>query len=1055
MADPAAGKGGITGEQPDTSSSLKAMAPADLSQRSIGSTFGGSPVVSKEASGRMVPEEELKAERQRWLQQCMHEVWNLENAAFERINNQIQDAAARIESDVTRAVLQRVDEEREERVAALARMRGDLQAMHGLEATIAAVRSDVSAVRAEFSEAQSVAKGRHEELEILLSRQQADAERWRVQLLAAESQINDLRVALDEAHEQQELRNTTMASELRQELTAMQMSQIEQLQEQTSRTASDLGRSLHEAVSAADAAQQPLKAELQQLRGELEKSATMVQEQASQIRQADARSNDAVAVMDEVRRNVSELRQDQLSESTVLTVLRDRLETAVNDRQEAQSQLEAIQSLVKEEQGRRSAEVASVASKLEAVETRLVARMDGLAESTACIVATAAQQPPTLPLTPAAKEVVDSLPELTRRVEAMEKQLASGGGLEVMGSLSQLVRRVEATEMQLAGGSTADVADTVSGLVRRMDAAERRIVESRSDVNDSKSLGANISLLAKRIIEVDSRAAQATDSAAAALAAAKAVAQIPSESAQSPAPAEARAGQGELNQWHKELQATQQDITKLSKDLENERRDRCRALADIEKSTEEVAKAAATALERAEQRLAGSSPMMANVAIAALGSGASGVEGSPAAGVPQRLSLGGVTSPSSGEEDRRNASSLSSSSFARLIGEMDAELRIELTSRVKLLTAELRGDLLREVAVRVGDVEAKVSAAEVSTEAKLQRIAGEISSRLSRLESIDIAGRMSTLENEGRRCSTSVDLLLEEAIVKTGGSTTQSTASSSAPRLQPCGSGGSKWLTEDWKLERGVSPLPGHPLGSSTTEPVLSDAAGGLRSRLNGVESTGSQGGGASSKELPSSLKQSLESLVLRVNRALNSKSESPPPPARSPAPANPPGRANSSLLRSSPKRGGAPSAERSASATGLPGTPQQYHVGRAVTARSGPDSSPPGGSGHVPVGAIPGAGSSTRAQPGPIRRPEQITAAATNMRATLPAARSNNNLAPYTVNASVAVAPHLTRFAGPAPMAPCCASRSRPSVEGIDSRGPALAPRSTVPAHCTLVRRA
>eukprot|EP00932_Pfiesteria_piscicida_P015305 SRR837773.27361.p1 GENE.SRR837773.27361~~SRR837773.27361.p1 ORF type:complete len:116 (+),score=33.72 SRR837773.27361:39-350(+) len=57
---------------------------------------------------------------------------------------------------------------------------------------------------------------------------------------------------------------------------------------------------------------------------------------------------------------------------------------------------------------------------------------------------------------------------------------------------------------------------------------------------------------------------------------------------------------------------------------------------------------------------------------------------------------------------------------------MDAELRIELTSRIRLLTAELRGELLREITVRLADAEAKVRVVEVNMGHELQKVSTEL-----------------------------------------------------------------------------------------------------------------------------------------------------------------------------------------------------------------------------------------------------------------------------------------------------------------------------------------
>jgi len=787
----------------------------------------------------MVPEEDLKAERERWLQQCMHEVWNLENAAFERINNQIEEATRRIQNDVTRNVLQRLEDERGERVSAVSELRRDLSGVRSMEAQLAALRCDVAAAQASVSDVvhtqmrgesiaaesgevavQAVRKEldlRSAQLQAGLSALQALAEQGRLSSLGSEGRVTEVRLDFERQQEQQEIRVTNMLTEMRQELSTMQVAQMQALQEQTMRTVTDLGRSIQGAAAVSEAAQKPLrtefKAELEKLRYEVEAAMKQADEQASALGKIQAKGSQTSDRLEEVSRKFRDLQQDQLSETTML---RGRIENAVGERQESMSQFETIQLLLKEEQGRRAAELASVSARIEASERRLAAQVGA--------VGSAAAQPALGP------------------------------------EVSVLAARLESAERQISQIPSA-VAAATAGLQARSDMLNRDLAAMKAMLN--KPLDTSCSASREEFLALTSA-----------------------------------------------YSLTQEEVARLGKDLDNERRDRCRALSDLERITEDVARATAATIERAERRLAGQAvPRLVDggqfspVATPTLATH------TPSDIVSRTPSLTGV--------DSRGA--MASTNFARLIGEMDAELRIELTSRIRLLTAELRGELLREITIRLADAEAKAGVVEVNVDHKIQRVAAEFAQRLGRLEGTQLNSRVAALENDAKHNAILLSALVEDHARKV----VREDLVSDAPSAESVSFSIGRLAAEmpDFKDEgRGASLVRGTSAmrrrdadmgvkvlyGLSEKGPVsdayeaapsvhsessnatsfrsgqLHDNRGAGPLPCNSASTSASAGASRNSitnLDMHDGLKSSLENLVSRVNRSL---SKSPPPVAAS-----------------------------------------------------------------------------------------------------------------------------------------------------------------------------
>jgi len=200
------------------------------------------------------------------------------------------------------------------------------------------------------------------------------------------------------------------------------------------------------------------------------------------------------------------------------------------------------------------------------------------------------------------------------------------------------------------------------------------------------------------------------------------------------------------------LEAVRSEVGRVAQDLMDERRDRCRALSDINRITEDVAKAAAATIERAERRFAqefhGDQWDTHSNDSRRTKSGTdenSVIKSAEASLTPMttdevRVALG--------------------TSMAKLVGEMDAELRVELTSRIRLVAAELRGEIQSDVAVRIAAVEARIAVIETNSRAEIQRLDRDHNSRLTALEAAQAGPRLAVLEEEAKCTARSLVTLL-------------------------------------------------------------------------------------------------------------------------------------------------------------------------------------------------------------------------------------------------------------------------------------------------------
>jgi len=92
------------------------------------------------------------------------------------------------------------------------------------------------------------------------------------------------------------------------------------------------------------------------------------------------------------------------------------------------------------------------------------------------------------------------------------------------------------------------------------------------------------------------------------------------------------------------------------------------------------------------------------------------------------------TSPRSRSETNQDGSQDTSSRLARLVGQMDAGLRVEFTSRVRKLVAEIQSELVAKLSAQTVAAERHTQSVEASLKADIQRLAGDLRPRVDALE---------------------------------------------------------------------------------------------------------------------------------------------------------------------------------------------------------------------------------------------------------------------------------------------------------------------------------
>lgn len=86
--------------------------------------------------------------------------------------------------------------------------------------------------------------------------------------------------------------------------------------------------------------------------------------------------------------------------------------------------------------------------------------------------------------------------------------------------------------------------------------------------------------------------------------------------------------------------------------------------------------------------------------------------------------------------------------LAHLVGEMDAELRVEINSRLRVLTADLKGEIMSEVATRLSSAEASVSGIEAKLSSELDHVCEDFKVCLESITKARLVPRLKQLEDQ-------------------------------------------------------------------------------------------------------------------------------------------------------------------------------------------------------------------------------------------------------------------------------------------------------------------
>jgi len=342
-------------------------------------------------------------------------------------------------------------------------------------------------------------------------------------------------------------------------------------------------------------------------------------------------------------------------------------------------------------------------------------------------------------------------------------------------------------------------------------------------------------------------------------------------------------GELELETSVSKLPAYHGDLDQLSKALAEERSERCAALAEVNRLMESIAKAASASIEETEKRLESritsvSSDHGMNLGLLDMSIGAKS----------NRSVASGRQTPAGHSTASQEVGGHMNSGLAKLVGEMDAELRMELNSRLRMLNGELKSELMKEVAVRCAAVEARCGAVEADLRAKLGGVTDELQPRLKKLEAMQLPTRVQNLEQEVKRTS----YTLGEAMSERGRTSTQG-------NVQRMSSGSPPAVTPGRSLSRrGLEAAGAQDLESTVAEAVRK--ALGARPEMSpkrpvSMVSTQESEGGESAmprasirasspvvEALSTTLKESLEKVVTAVTHSVLA-SQGNDPSARSP----------------------------------------------------------------------------------------------------------------------------------------------------------------------------
>ncbi|CAE8583627.1 unnamed protein product, partial [Polarella glacialis] len=270
-------------------------------------------------SQRLVSEDDVRSERERWMQTSMHEVWNLENAAFERINNQLEEAAFRLKEEVTQAVMSQIEDEKLQRIEAVNELRAQLKVPTNVD-VLASLRRDVAAVQAavsamarsqlgvpvhEAGEAEAAIRALKSEVDMRAAQHQASSGSIEARFEEFRLQMSSTEVAMQS--QRSELQAATTLCDLRQVVRLAVGSTAGALwvvfSEQGARGSAELSRGLQELSF-------ELQKEVKQLRSEMESLEHQCRRLATSSSAESAPTESLLGQMQDVQLDFQRLSQD-------------------------------------------------------------------------------------------------------------------------------------------------------------------------------------------------------------------------------------------------------------------------------------------------------------------------------------------------------------------------------------------------------------------------------------------------------------------------------------------------------------------------------------------------------------------------------------------------------------------------------------------------------------------------------------------------------------------------------------------------------------------------
>lgn len=546
-----------------------------------------------------------------------------------------------------------------------------------------------------------------------------------------------------------------------------------------------------------------LMEEVNQLRDKLQLQLAKVEEHVVGMSHVEAQNLEMSRRLEESDRKLWEVRQAQTGQSAESSSVRSRLEVAVRECQEQIGQAEALRALLQEEKDRRMSDSSALLMRVEAVEqavadaagvqaTTLLSRLKNLEDSRQDVQrvdvqrgeeTSAVLQHATQSLRLELQKEVERLRDTVDRAKAdcfhrVEERSAE------LSSRMQEVAGVNRPQVQEAGNfqkllqeAYANFSEAcrqeTAALTSRLDVLEHRQVTILGQETPKVSASGttfDAEVLAPVLLRMDKlealqRVGSGSDDAIMASVLARledleasqflrlrerieALEQRPRPSAETskdmPEAAVATVGAAppDMDELRRALAATSGDVACLARDLASVREEHDAAITGIGGLTEFVARAAATSIQRTEERLAEELATKreefekaANAQREALGLKAQAMLAEAAANL------------NSAKARQANAQTGSAPMGLGHLIDKDGNLQLEEMSKVDVVAVQLRA----EAAAQTATSEARIAAAEAVFSADMKRFRGMLSACVGQLEAAqvdvhDLRPRVAALE---------------------------------------------------------------------------------------------------------------------------------------------------------------------------------------------------------------------------------------------------------------------------------------------------------------------